>query len=132
MSRILVFAGKKQSGKNTATNFVVGYTITQLARAGVPYLPTRFTIDDNNGELIISIPKNPAFTDEEQPQGEGVLNLFTPEPNTQTWLQDCVYPYVKPYAFADMLKAAASAIFGIPEEWVNGTDEDKRRLTKIR
>lgn len=132
MSKILVFAGKKQSGKNTATNFVAGYTMTQAGREGKPYLPTRFTIDDDNGELIINPPKNPALTDDEQQQGEGVLDLFTKDANTRAWLGDCVHPHVKPYAFADMLKATAAAVFGIPEEWSNGTDDDKKRPTKIR
>lgn len=129
MTKILVLAGKKQSGKNTAANFAVGYQITQLARQATPYLPNRFTIDEETGELIISPPNNPAL--DEQLTGEHVLNLYDTSEDTQLWLNDCVYPHVKLYAFADMLKATASSVFGIPQEWVNGTDEDKRRETHI-
>ena len=132
MTKILVLAGKKQSGKNTIANFTVGYQITQKARQGVPYLPTRFTIDDESGELIISPPKNPALTDAEQPQGEHILNLYDRDPDVQLWLQDCVSQPVKLYAFADMLKATASSVFGIPEKWIYGTDDDKNRETHIR
>lgn len=132
MNKILVLAGKKQSGKTTATNFVVGYTMTQYGRSGIPYLPTRFTIDTETGELIINIPKNPALLDKEQIDGEGILNLYTKDPYKQQWLEDCVYPYVKPYAFADELKATASNVFGIPLEWSNGTEEDKKRLTNVK
>lgn len=130
MTKILVLAGKKQSGKNTAANFVVGYTITQKGRQGKPYLPIRFTIDDETGELIIGPPNNPALT--EQPLSEHILNLYDSNPEVQMWLNDCVYPHVKLYAFADMLKATASSVFGIPDEWVHGTDEDKRRQTHIK
>jgi hypothetical protein len=125
-----MLAGKKQSGKSTATNFVVGYSITQKGRRGTPYLPIRFTIDDVTGELIIGPPNNPALT--EQPLGEHVLNLYDQDPEVQMWLNDCVYPHVKIYAFADMLKATASSVFGIPEEWVNGTNEDKSKETHIK
>jgi hypothetical protein len=130
MTKILVLAGKKQSGKSTATNFVVGYSITQLGRQGAPYLPIRFTIDDETGELIIGPPNNPALT--EQPLGEHTLNLYDTDPEVQLWLHDCVFPNVKLYAFADMLKATASSVFGIPDEWVNGTNEDKNKETHIK
>lgn len=132
MTKVLVLAGKKQSGKNTAANFVTGYTITQKARQGIPYLPTRFTIDDESGELIINTPKSLTLNSDEQYQGSGTLNLNSSDIEIQNWLHDCVHPYVKVYAFADMLKATANAIFGIPHEWVYGKDEDKRRATKIK
>ena len=132
MTKILVLAGKKQSGKNTSANFMVGYVISQLARQGVPYLPTRFTVDDKTGELIIGPISDPAVPDKDLSHGEHMLNLYDQSIETQLWLQDCVYPHVRLYAFADMLKATASSVFGIPDEWVNGTDEDKRRETHIK
>jgi hypothetical protein len=130
MTNILVLAGKKQSGKNTAANFVVGYTITQLARRGTPYLPIRFTIDDDNGGLIIGPLSNPSVEKEEF--GEHVLDLYDQNQEVQMWLSDCVHPHVKLYAFADMLKATASAVFGVPEELTYGTDDDKNKPTKIK
>lgn len=131
MTKILVLAGKKQSGKNTSANFMTGYVISQLARRGAPYLPTRFTVDDVTGELIIGPISDPAVPDKDLSQGEHMLNLYDPNPEVQMWLQDCVYPHVKLYAFADMLKATASTVFGIPEEWVNGTNKDKENETHI-
>jgi hypothetical protein len=125
-----VLAGKKQSGKNTLANFVTGYTITQLARRGEPYLPTRFTIDEETGELIISPPIDPALT--EQPVGEHILNLYDQDPEVTTWLYDCVHPRVKVYSFADKLKEAVSVIFGVPISLLYGTDEDKRQFTNVK
>jgi len=128
--KILVFAGKKQAGKDTAANFVTGYAITQLARTGTPYLPTEFTIDEETGELIVNT--TTMSIDNEEIAGEGVLDLSNKDSEYLMWAQDCMWPYVKTYAYADMLKAVAVNVFGVPEEWVNGTDEDKRRLTNIK
>lgn len=129
MTKILVLAGKKQSGKNTAANFVTGYSITQQARAGVPYLPTQFTIDEETGELIVSPPVDPSM--EKQRTGEHILDLNDGDHEVQLWLRDCVHPHVKLYAFADMLKIAVATLFGVPLEYSNGTEEDKNRLTDV-
>lgn len=130
MTNILVLAGKKQSGKSTAAKFVLSYHITQLARKGVPYLPTKFTVDDTNGEVLISTPNNPSLID--QIERWHTLDLKTDDYNFQVWLNDCVYPHIKTYSFADMLKAVLSIVFGIPEELMNGTDKDKMTLTHIK
>lgn len=50
--KILVFAGKKQSGKSSATNFVVGYILAQMGRRGNVNCPNNFTIDED-GTLIV-------------------------------------------------------------------------------
>ena len=131
MTKILALAGKKQSGKNTLANFLVGYTITQLGRMGKPYLPIRFTIDEESGELIIGQLNDPTRTDRSI-IGEHILNLYDRSLEVQMWLEDCVYPHIKIYGFADMLKATCSSIFNIPEELLNGTDEDKKQKTHIK
>ena len=132
MNKILVFAGKKQSGKSTAANFVTGYTITQLARGGTPYLPCNFEIDDEDGTLNVNPP--PWGIDNVQTAyANGViLDLNNQNHDYLTWASDCMWPHVKTYAFADMLKSVAVNVFGIPEEFVNGTDEDKKQLTNIK
>jgi len=130
MTKILVLAGRKQSGKSTAAKFVLGYYITQLQRKGISYLPNKFTIDETNGDLVISTPINPSLID--QIERWHILDLKTDDYDTQTWLSDCVYPHIKIYSFADMLKAVLSIVFGIPDELMNGTDKDKMTPTHIK
>ena len=129
MTRILVLAGKKQSGKSSAANFVVGYTLSQLGRSGVPFLPTNFTIDEEDGSLIINTAVSDA--DDNVVIGNGVLDLNRKDDNFFNWSVNCMWPYIKTYAFAERLKELATTIFNIPEELVYGSDEDKRKKTHI-
>jgi hypothetical protein len=131
-TKVVVLAGKKQSGKSAATNFITGYYITQLGRAGIPYMPTRFTIDQETGELIVGPINDPSVPDQDLSKGEHVLDLNDKAEDVQMWLADCVHPYVKPFAFADLLKATATAVFGIPHELVNGTNEDKNKKCGVK
>lgn len=39
---------------------------------------------------------------------------------------------VRKFGFADPLKDIVHRLFGIPKEWLNGTEEDKNRLTPIK
>lgn len=128
--KILLFAGKKQSGKSTAGNFVVGYTMTQLARKGQPYLPKKFRINNENGDLTVSSFR--LNMDDELEESSCILNIYNKDPEYMRWADDCLYPYIKPYAYADMLKSIAVHVFGINEDWVNGTEEDKKNLTHIK
>jgi hypothetical protein len=129
MSKVLVFAGAKQSGKSSGAKFVAGYTMCQLGRKGVPFLPTRFLIDDD-GKLII----NAVFSDIEgrQHDGEGILDLTRTDPEFKLWMRDIVHPHVKIYSFASYLKEAAIIIFGLDRSKVYGTDEDKNSPTDIK
>ena len=127
--KILVFAGKKQSGKTTATNFVVGYTMTQLARQGKPYLPKKFRINYENGDLTVSNFK--VNLDDDFKETSFLLDLQDTSPEFIRWANDCLYPYVKPYAYADLLKSVAIQVFGFSEEQLNGTDEQKNTPSHI-
>jgi len=128
--KILLLAGKKQSGKSTAGNFVVGYTMTQLARQGKPYLPKKFRINEESGDLTISSFK--LNLDDEPEEASCVLDIYNKDPEYLRWAEDCLHPYIKPYAYADTLKAIAVNVFGIPYEFANGTEEDKKNFTHIK
>lgn len=127
--KILVFAGKKQSGKSSAANFVAGYTLSQLGRRGVPFCPVNFSIDEE-GHLIV----NTSVADAEGNivYGDGILDLNRFDEEFIIWASNIMWPHVKLYSFADTLKQVAITVFGIPAENVYGTDEDKRKSTNIK
>lgn len=127
--KLLAFAGKKQAGKDTAANFVVGYAITQLGRQGFPNLPTHFRINEE-GELLV----NSAVMDIDGNTiiGDGLLDLNRKDDDYVYWASNCMWPYVKTYAYANILKTFATIVFNLPEEAVYGTDQDKRKLTHIK
>lgn len=127
--KILVLAGPKQSGKNTAANFVVGYKLCQLGRQGKPFCPTRFEIDEK-GQLIVNTTIISA--DNTLQEGVGILDLTRTDFDFIQWAENMMWPYVKQYAFADTLKTIAITVFGLTHKQVYGTDADKNTLTNIK
>jgi hypothetical protein len=127
--KILVFAGKKQSGKSSAANFVVGYTLSQLGRRGYPFCPTNFAIDEN-GQLIV----NTVVSDSEGNgiASDGILDLNRKDAEFIRWSMDVMWPHVKTYAFADALKNVAITILGIDPQIIYGNDDDKNKKTHIK
>lgn len=127
--KILVFAGKKQSGKSSAAHFVAGYLMCQLGRADRPFLPHNFKISED-GQLLIDT----AMTDIDGNTviGDGTLDLNRRDENFVNWASNCLWPYVKLYSYADFLKLFSVLVFNIPEKLVYGNDEDKNQLIHIR
>lgn len=127
--KILVFAGKKQSGKSSAANFVAGYTLSQLGRRGAPFCPVNFNIDDE-GHLVV----NASIADAEGNiiYDNGVLDLHRFDEEFVIWASNIMWPNVKLYNFADTLKQVAVTVFGIPAENVYGTDAQKRESIHIK
>lgn len=128
MQKILVFAGKKQSGKSSAANFVVGYVLSQLGRRGYALCPNSFAIDDEGQLIVNTITTN---TEGETTAGDGVLDLNRKDRDFVLWASNIMWPHVKVYAFADLLKNVVVSVFGIEPRLVYGTDDDKNELTHI-
>lgn len=114
--KILVFAGSKQSGKSSAANFVSGYFLR------LNNVIREFSINED-GNLIT----NARFYDEfGNPQdGYGILDLQRRDIEFLRYAKHNIWPHVKVYNIADALKEVAIGIFGIDEQKVFGTDEDK-------
>jgi hypothetical protein len=117
--RILGLSGRKQSGKNTATNFITGL---ELMSVGV--VRSAFFIDEQ-GQLQIG----DLFGNEEY---SGHLDLNRTNPEFVSFLEEHVNPYVKVYSFADLLKKdVCIKILGLTHEQCYGTDDDKNTLTSL-
>jgi hypothetical protein len=118
MTQIIAFAGKKQSGKNTACNFILALKIAELGISKSTRLSKKGEIEitDILNECIDGkawFPFRPPYVD--------VANLFDNE----------LGKFIKVYAFADKLKRLSVELLGLKEEWVFGTDEQKNTPTHI-
>lgn len=117
MTRIIAFAGKKQSGKNTACNFIMAQ---QLYQAGI----CKEAALNQYGDIIVSDilgDKHPEF--DMVPLTEEFVDAKTLFNNFQV---------CKTYALADALKRIAIDVLGLPENKVYGSDKDKNSKTHLR
>lgn len=116
MTQIIGFAGKKQSGKNTCSNFLmmlklVEYGVCKDARLDIN---GNIVISDLFGEKITDtdwIPLIPEYVDV-----NALYSGFTP---------------CKIYSFADSLKKLCINVLGLPYQSAYGSDQDKAQLTDL-
>lgn len=116
--KLLGISGKKQSGKNTSANYIVGLFLKSLK------ITKNFSID-NSGRLIITdIFGNTTYN--------GILDINSRNPNFLEFAEENIFPFVKIYSFADILKRSVCIdILGLTEEQCFGSDEQKNSLTSL-
>lgn len=119
MTQILAFSGRKQSGKNTAFNYLLGIELLKLA-------VVRGQIEvRTDGRLYIS----DIFGDEEY---EGIFDIERPNGTMITFCSEFIWPFIRSYSFADCLKKdVCIGLLGLTHEQCYGTDEQKNQLTDI-
>ena len=115
--KVLLISGKKQSGKSSLCNYLVGQ---ELVKKGV--LGT-FNIS-NTGKLMVPV-------DEKQKQFE-ILDLNQRNPVYFEYALTSIWPHVKNYSIANMLKYMAMELFGLTYDQCFGNEEDKNSQTNIR
>jgi len=121
--KILVICGSKQTGKTTIGNFVTGFLLRQNG------LVDNFGIS-KEGDLIV-----PAEWKDENGNtkiGEGILNLYSREPEHFSYFSNNVWPIVKCYSFAERLKMVINLVFGISLDVLNGSDLQKNYSTSVK
>ena len=119
MTQIIGFAGKKQSGKNTACNFILA---TKIAELGV----SRGTRLSESGEVEVTDILNDSPTDKEW------FPFYSPHVDVENLFNNELGKFIKLYSFAEKLKRMAIDVLGLKEEWVFGTDKQKNTLTDIK
>jgi hypothetical protein len=118
MTQIVGFAGKKQSGKNTACNFILAMKLAELGVCVASRLSksgeveVRDVFGETNEELEW-IPFKSPYVD--------VDALFENELSN----------YIKIYGLADTLKDLCVDVLGLTYEQAYGTDKDKNSETSI-
>lgn len=116
-TKILGLSGKKSSGKTTAANWIIGQQMCSVDMVSWAKI-------NDKGQLVVPAVVNDELT-------EGVFDPLSQNPAAQNLLSQYVWPVVKLYSFADILKLSAMAIFGLTHEQVNGTNEEKNAPTKF-
>ena len=119
MTQIIGFAGKKQSGKNTACNFILA---TKIAELGV----SKGTRLSEGGEVEVTDILNDSPTDKEW------FPFYSPHVDVENLFNNELGKFIKLYSFAEKLKRMAIDVLGLKEEWVFGTDKQKNTLTDIK
>lgn len=116
---ILGFSGRKQSGKNTCANLIIGWEMLSLG------ITSNFKIN-NNGQLWVA----DIFGDSENNQG--IFDVMNKGEAMKRFLEEHLNPFVKLYSFADLLKKGVCMdILGLSYEQCYGTDENKNTMTDI-
>jgi len=120
MTKILGLSGKKQSGKNTAFNLLLGIEMLKLA-----IVREKIEITDN-GKLWIS----DIFGDVEY---QGIFDADRDNPTMRAFLGEYIHPFIKNYSFADALKRDICInILGLSYDMCYGSDEDKNLPTHLK
>ena len=122
-SRILAFAGTKQSGKTTCSNFLHGYQLR------CHHIVDNFTIT-KDGQLIVTTTSVNENGGEEQ--GNVLIDVSRSDLEFAEWAAYSMWPFIKKYSFAAPLKEIATGLFGLRNEQVYGTEQQKNTLTNIK
>ena len=118
MTQIIGFAGKKQSGKNTACNFVLA---VKLAEVGI--CKTSRLNDEGEIEVTDILGEKPADTE--------WIPFKDPHVDVDKLFENELKDYIQLYALANSLKQMAVDILGLKPQQVFGTDKQKNSLTNI-
>ncbi len=119
-TRILAFAGAKQSGKTTSCNFLHGY---QLRAQEVVQ---NFGIEPESGRLIVNT--EIAGENGQTEQGDTYLDVSRRDSEFVEWAMYNMWPFVKKYSFADSLKSICMSLFGFTYEQCYGSNAYKDQI----
>lgn len=123
MTKIIAFAGKKQSGKNTCCSFLHGYQLRSF------HLVDEFGLDEE-GSLVVNTMMLDASGEAQKTMG--ALDITRTDTDFSLWAASNMWPFVKHYSFASALKEICVGLFGLSKEQCYGSDIDKNKLTWFR
>jgi len=125
MSRILGLSGRKQSGKNTACNFLHGMEMLSIGSI------SDFKFNDK-GKLVVPASVVDGEGNEKIEYGIFDLEREKTDPAFFDYMSNNVWAFIKAYSFADMLKTnVCIEVLGLSYDQCYGTDEDKNTPTHI-
>ncbi len=113
--KILLFSGKKESGKNTLANFLQGLELLNLG-----FIKEFEVSSKTKGELWVKTHDNVY----------GRLDLSPFNPEVAEFASKNLWPFIKQYSFADDLKHICMNILLLNYEQCFGTNEQKNSYTK--
>ncbi len=119
---ILGFAGRKRAGKDSSAKFVMGH----IMKAN--NIIEKFDISPT-GDLLV----NSAYRDENNVLVEdmGIFDVTRADNQFTYFMEEKVWPHVKIYNFADVLKWISISLYGLEHHQVYGSTEDKESPSNI-
>jgi hypothetical protein len=120
--RLIGIAGaSKRSGKSTAGNFIFANELKNLG------IIERFEMDEE-GKLYVN---HSAYEDEVNKIDAGMaeLNMECRDAPFLQFLSQAIWPHVKIYSFADLLKFISINMYGLTEPQVYGNTKEKESET---
>tara|TARA_R110000824_G_scaffold316446_4_gene503669 strand:- start:255 stop:1037 length:783 start_codon:yes stop_codon:yes gene_type:complete len=122
---ILGLSGRKQSGKNTVSNFLHGIELLSIG------LIPDFQFNEN-GKLIVPTTVVDGGGGEKVEYGIFDLERDKTDVGFCDYMANNVWPFIKAYSFADMLKLNVCVdVLGLKYEQCYGTDDQKNTPTHI-
>ena len=118
MTQNIAYAGKKQSGKNTACNFILALKLAELGICKTSRL-------SKNGEIEVTDILG------EKPADMEWIPFKDPHVDVDKLFENELKDYIQLYALANSLKQMAVDILGLKPQQVFGTDKQKNSLTNI-
>lgn len=118
MGKILGLAAKKQGGKNTSANFILGVYMFNLG------IIKAFKITDQGQLWVNDLLGNKA--------ARGIFDVTSINEHVRGFCESELDPYIKLYSFADSLKTdVCMNILGLTWEQCYGTDSHKNTATHL-
>lgn len=117
---ILAFAGKKQSGKTTASNYITGHLLKKNN------VVKDFGVDEKGRLNVFTNTQDEAGEEKEQWVR---LDLTSRSQDYIQYASYNIWPFVRVFNFADPLKSICVDVLGLTEKQVYGSDDDKKSLT---
>lgn len=114
--KIIAFSGRKESGKNTAVNFVHSLALT------FHKVTPQAMVDPDTGQLVVAI------SDDQL----GVYDLNNRDKEYLEFANTHVFPFIRKFSFAGKLKEFCVDVLGLTPEQVYGTNEQKNSLTRYK
>tara|TARA_R110002051_G_scaffold255116_1_gene314150 strand:- start:393 stop:1187 length:795 start_codon:yes stop_codon:yes gene_type:complete len=116
--RIIGLSGRKQSGKNTCCNLIIGWEMLSL---GLTY-----NIKIKDGMLWVSDILGDT-------NNEGLFDITRDNTAMKIFKEENLNQFVKLYSFADLLKKGICMnVLGLTRDQCYGTDEEKNSETNIK
>lgn len=116
MTKLLVLSGKKQSGKTSTARYLFG--MEMVACGLIDYFRM-----DADGDLLVPVTQDTGIVD-------GVFDPESRQPEVVQFLAGNVWPFIKMYSFADLLKQHCMSVLGLTYEQCYGTNAQKDELTQ--
>jgi hypothetical protein len=124
MTKLVCFTAKAQGGKSSSANLLFGMELMALNH--VEY----FTMSPG-GKLLVPLNTDDTGKIEDVEVDFSLSCPKTDNPNGLDFLVNNVWPYIKVYNFADVLKQTLMNVFDLTWEQCYGTDDDKNTPTKV-